>query len=141
MRARRDRSVITFLGLTFAWTYFFHAVVIFWGLEPRGLVYVVGLAGPTLVAALLVYRSGESLAEFLRRGVRWKVSPLWYGVALSPAIIRLVGFFIHSASEGSPALPPLRDTSVAYLVAVFFTVFVLYYFINWKFLSEVWPLS
>lgn len=27
------------------------------------------------------------------------------------------------------------------LVAVFFTAFVLYYFINWKFLSEVWPLS
>ena len=27
------------------------------------------------------------------------------------------------------------------LVAVFFVAFVLYYFINWKFLSEVWPLS
>jgi len=27
------------------------------------------------------------------------------------------------------------------LVAVFFTAFVLYYFVNWKFLSEVWPLS
>jgi cytochrome c oxidase subunit 1 len=27
------------------------------------------------------------------------------------------------------------------LVAIFFTAFVLYYFVNWKFLSEVWPLS
>jgi cytochrome c oxidase subunit 1 len=27
------------------------------------------------------------------------------------------------------------------LVAVFFTAFVLYYFINWKYLSELWPLS
>jgi cytochrome c oxidase subunit 1 len=27
------------------------------------------------------------------------------------------------------------------LVAVFFTAFVLYYFVNWKYLSEVWPLS
>jgi cytochrome c oxidase subunit 1 len=26
------------------------------------------------------------------------------------------------------------------LVMVFFTAFVLYYFINWKYLSEVWPL-
>lgn len=26
------------------------------------------------------------------------------------------------------------------LVAVFFTAFVLYYFVNWKYLSEVWPL-
>jgi cytochrome c oxidase subunit 1 len=27
------------------------------------------------------------------------------------------------------------------LVAVFFVAFVLYYFVNWKYLSEVWPLS
>jgi cytochrome c oxidase subunit 1 len=27
------------------------------------------------------------------------------------------------------------------LVAVFFTAFVLYYFVNWKYLSEIWPLS
>jgi hypothetical protein len=26
-------------------------------------------------------------------------------------------------------------------VTVFFIAFVLYYYINWKFLSEVWPLS
>ncbi|MHA1113827.1 MAG: cbb3-type cytochrome c oxidase subunit I, partial [Alphaproteobacteria bacterium] len=38
-------------------------------------------------------------------------------------------------SEGSLKLP-----GTVTLVAVFFAVFVLYYFINWKFLSEVWPL-
>ena len=27
------------------------------------------------------------------------------------------------------------------LVGIFFTAFVLYYFVNWKYLSEVWPLS
>ena len=27
------------------------------------------------------------------------------------------------------------------LVAIFFIAFVLYYFVNWKYLSEVWPLS
>src|SRR5262245_13397878 len=27
------------------------------------------------------------------------------------------------------------------LVAVFFTVFVLYYFVNWKYLSEIWPMQ
>ena len=26
------------------------------------------------------------------------------------------------------------------LVGVFFVAFVLYYFVNWKYLSEVWPL-
>ncbi|MHA1108049.1 MAG: cytochrome C oxidase subunit I, partial [Alphaproteobacteria bacterium] len=27
------------------------------------------------------------------------------------------------------------------LVAVFFTTFVLYYFVNWKYVSQLWPLS
>ena len=39
-------------------------------------------------------------------------------------------------SEGTLKLP-----GTITLVAIFFLAFVLYYFINWKFLSEVWPLS
>ncbi|HEX9647135.1 MAG TPA: cbb3-type cytochrome c oxidase subunit I [Alphaproteobacteria bacterium] len=39
-------------------------------------------------------------------------------------------------SEGTLKLPGTLT-----LVAIFFAAFVLYYFINWKFLSEVWPLS
>ena len=39
-------------------------------------------------------------------------------------------------SEGTLKLP-----GTIVLVTIFFTAFVLYYFINWKFLSEVWPLS
>ncbi len=35
----------------------------------------------------------------------------------------------------------LRIPGTAFLVGVFFVVFVLYYFVNWKYLSEVWPLS
>jgi len=40
---------------------------------------------------------------------------------------------------GSEAHPKLPGTVV--LVAVFFVAFVLYYYVNWKYLSEVWPLS
>ncbi|MBZ0217548.1 MAG: hypothetical protein K8F25_13400, partial [Fimbriimonadaceae bacterium] len=43
------------------------------------------------------------------------------------------------SSYGSEGTIKLPGTIV--LVAVFFTVFVLYYFVNWKYLSEVWPLS
>jgi len=39
-------------------------------------------------------------------------------------------------SEGTLKLP-----GTIVLVSIFFLAFVLYYFINWKFLSEVWPLS
>ena len=34
----------------------------------------------------------------------------------------------------------LRLPGTAVLVGLFFTAFVLYYFVNWKYLSEVWPL-
>jgi len=39
---------------------------------------------------------------------------------------------------GSAGTLSIPGTGV--LVAVFFTAFVLYYFVNWKYLSEVWPL-
>ena len=35
----------------------------------------------------------------------------------------------------------LRIPGTAFLVGLFFVVFVLYYFVNWKYLSEIWPLS
>jgi cytochrome c oxidase subunit 1 len=35
----------------------------------------------------------------------------------------------------------LRIPGTVMLVAIFFIAFVLYYFVNWKYLSEVWPLS
>ena len=41
----------------------------------------------------------------------------------------------HYGSAGTLKLP-----GTAVLVGVFFTAFVLYYFVNWKYLSEVWPL-
>jgi len=43
------------------------------------------------------------------------------------------------ASYGSEEHPKVPGTIV--MVGVFFTVFVLYYFVNWKYLSEVWPLG
>ena len=35
----------------------------------------------------------------------------------------------------------LKIPGTAMLVGIFFLAFVLYYFVNWKYLSEVWPLS
>jgi cytochrome c oxidase subunit I len=42
------------------------------------------------------------------------------------------------AEYGEEEHPAIPGTIV--LVAVFFTSFVLYYFVNWKYLAEVWPL-
>jgi cytochrome c oxidase subunit 1 len=35
----------------------------------------------------------------------------------------------------------LRIPGTIFLVGIFFVAFVLYYFVNWKYLSEIWPLS
>ena len=35
----------------------------------------------------------------------------------------------------------IRIPGTAVLVGVFFIAFVLYYFVNWKYLSEIWPMS
>ena len=43
------------------------------------------------------------------------------------------------ASHGSAASLHIPGTII--LVSLFFGAFVLYYFINWKYLSEIWPLS
>jgi cytochrome c oxidase subunit 1 len=43
-----------------------------------------------------------------------------------------------AANYGSDDHPKIPGTVV--LVAVFFTSFILYYFVNWKYLAEVWPL-
>ena len=65
----------------------------------------------------------------------------------------LFGERIGDAPEPKPAVEPEAAVVGKYgsemhaipgtivLVAVFFVAFVLYYFINWKYLSEVWPLS
>jgi cytochrome c oxidase subunit 1 len=42
-------------------------------------------------------------------------------------------------SYGSAGTWHLPGTYI--LVAVFFLSFVLYYFVNWKYLSQIWPLS
>jgi len=57
-------------------------------------------------------------------------------VKANPIIHPNVGAVSSYGSEHTLKVP-----GTIVLVAVFFTAFVLYYFINWKFLSEVWPLS
>jgi cytochrome c oxidase subunit 1 len=51
----------------------------------------------------------------------------------------LEGLVMTTATKyGSAEHPKIPGTVV--LVAVFFVSFVLYYFVNWKYLAEVWPL-
>jgi cytochrome c oxidase subunit 1 len=53
--------------------------------------------------------------------------------AVEPLPAAAVG---QHGSAGTIAVP-----GTVVMVAVFFTTFVLYYFVNWKYVSQLWPLS
>ena len=80
------------------------------------------------------------------------------GVMFIVIVVRSV-FFGRKLAEDErpdyPEVPPQTAATVShygsaeklhipgtvFMVAIFFVAFVLYYFVNWKYLSEVWPLS
>lgn len=53
-----------------------------------------------------------------------------------PEDVRAGAAIATHGSEGTLKLP-----GTVILVTIFFVAFVLYYYVNWKYLSEVWPLS
>ena len=57
-------------------------------------------------------------------------------IQANPIVLGDAGAVSHYGSEHTLKLPGTLT-----LVAVFFLAFVLYYYVNWKYLSEVWPLS
>jgi cytochrome c oxidase subunit 1 len=79
------------------------------------------------------------------------------GVMFVVIIVGSVFFGRKLADDEQPSYPEVPPESVAVshygssetlkipgtvmLVSIFFIAFVLYYFVNWKYLSEVWPLS
>ena len=93
---------------------------------------LVGIAGISAIAggAIYIYVTVGSLlwGKRLDRGV---VSPKFTPIPPTPA-----GVAVQSYGSAGFAAP---GTFV--LAMVFLTAFVLYYFINWKYLSQVWGLS
>ncbi|MGI9202318.1 MAG: cbb3-type cytochrome c oxidase subunit I [Woeseiaceae bacterium] len=79
------------------------------------------------------------------------------GVMFVVVVVKSVFFGRKLAEDEKPEYPEVPPQAVAVshygsaeklhipgtvvLVGVFFTAFVLYYFVNWKYLSEIWPLS
>ncbi len=59
------------------------------------------------------------------------------GVAPTPRPVE-VAFEAHGTNIGRPDSPRRVPSTLA---MVFLVSFILYYFVNWKYLSTVWPLS
>jgi cytochrome c oxidase subunit 1 len=98
-------------------------------------------------------------AAFLMMGLNgiFAVMAALGGVMFIVVIVGSVFFGRKLADDEKPSYPEVPPSSAAvshygnseslkipgtaFLVGVFFIAFVLYYFVNWKYLSEVWPLS
>ena len=79
------------------------------------------------------------------------------GLMFVVVVVRSVFFGRKLADDEKPDYPEVPPQAAAvshygsaeklhipgtvFLVGIFFVAFVLYYFVNWKYLSEVWPLS
>ncbi len=116
------------VAFAFTWAFWWPAV-----LDERGLislpipVVLVGSFGP-LVAAIAVtaQESGRAgLRTLLGRIVRWRVAPIWYGVALlGPVLIYLAAMALHVLLGGQPpdlsaligALPLVMVLAVYFLI-------------------------
>src|SRR5918994_5006097 len=123
---------VTYFVLAFAFTWFF------WGLGvlvERGFIptlpgfTVIGTFGPMVAAVILTAREGgrAELRSLLGRIVRWRVPPVWYGVAiLGPLALTLAAIALHVALGGQMpgpgaligALPTVIFVSVYMLIFV-----------------------
>jgi hypothetical protein len=89
-----------------------------WGLaalDERGLIslpvplVLIGSLGPLVAALSVTARDGgrAALRALLGRVVRWRVSPIWYAVALlGPVVMYLAAMALHVLAGGRP--PDLR---------------------------------
>ena len=100
---------LKYIVIAFAFTWFFWALAL---LEARGLIsslpvpaLFLGAFGP-MVAAVVVtaQESGRAgLRALLSRIVRWRVAPIWYGVALlGPIVLALGAMALHVVLGGQP---------------------------------------
>ena len=124
---------LKYIVIAFAFTWFFWLLAI---LEARGLIsslpvpaLFLGAFGP-MVAAVIVtaQESGRAgLRSLLSRVVRWRVAPIWYGVALLGSIVVVLGgMAMHVVLGGQPpnlpgmigALPTVLAISVYMFIQV-----------------------
>jgi len=98
-------------------------------------------------------------AAFLMMGLNgiFAVMAALGGLMFVVIVVGSVFFGRKLADDEKPSYPEVPPESAAvshygsteslhipgtvFLVAIFFVAFVLYYFVNWKYLSEIWPLS
>jgi CAAX protease family protein len=112
------------LAFAFTWVLWVPAA-----LEARGMISplpvpatFLGAFGPLVAAVVVTVQEGgrAGLRSLFGRVVRWRVAPIWYGVAiLGPLVIALVAITLHVALGGQPPSLGLLIGALPTLVFVF----------------------
>jgi uncharacterized protein len=123
---------LKYFVIAFAFTWFFWVLAALGAREAipalPGLT-VIGTFGPLVAAAMVTAQEGgtEELRSLLGRVVRWRVAPVWYGVAiLGPLALTLAAIALHATLGGRmPGIGALVGTlPVVLLTAAYMLVFV-----------------
>jgi uncharacterized protein len=118
------------LAFAFTWAFWWLAV-----LDERGLIslpvpaVLIGTFGPVVGAVVVTAQEGgrAGLRSLLGRIARWRVAPVWYGVALlGPILLYLAAMALHVLLGGQPpdlsalieAIPLVMVLSVYFFVVV-----------------------
>jgi uncharacterized protein len=131
--ATRSAFPLKFVLVAFAFTWIFWWLAV---LEARGMIsslpvpaLFLGAFGPMVAAVAITAQEGgrAGLRSLLSRVVRWRVAPIWYGVALlGPIALQLLAMGPHVILGGQPPdilamvgmLPTVLVTSVYMLIQV-----------------------
>jgi len=86
--AASDRPVATFFGLAYLFSWLAWSLPALQVGEPwRTVGYVVGGFGPAVAGAVTTWLVGDSVRDWARQIVRWRVWPGWYLVAIGLAVL------------------------------------------------------
>lgn len=111
-RSDSRSAILTFFGLTLAWTWgFWWASVEVKPSAPMvsNVLYLAGAFGPSLaaIAVTAMFSGGEVLRAWFKRCLRWRIGWVYYALALGmPLLIMIAAIALHAVMGGSiPASP------------------------------------
>ncbi|WP_411964371.1 lysostaphin resistance A-like protein [Haloferax sp. YSMS24] len=116
--------VVSFFVLTYAITWTIDAPVLLFDMPPSWAVwglFTLGALGPFLAAAIVLWASGESIREWFKPRLRWRLSPRWYVAVVAIPILFLA---LGTAMYGALGYP--YDLGVLDLGAVFYLTLPLF---------------
>lgn len=130
----RDSKLASIANHRPAALFFIFTIVLSWGywipvLATRSSItefhVLPGGFGPAVAAIVVLWLRGNSIKEWLREGLDWRVGKRWYGIALGlPAVAGITMGSLLVAATGSVALDQLADLAPMYPVMLLFLMLV-----------------